>query len=510
LSLVVHWTGRLTGRTGGGMAKRDSRSMGEGAGDPAVEQRSESPDPAPVWRRHPGTAIASVVVAFFLIRMLGEPWPHHFPPTYPDSFSYLKVATVGPFHPHFYFDERPIGYPLLLWLMGRSSALVVVAQAALYVVAFWTLCRVVFSDLNVKVVGVAAVVFIAALAIEPRNSMWNTIILSEGPSTSLAVLSIAAWWRAAARPSKRTITWAWIATAAWILIRDTNVLPTMLAIVPAALVLAWVAKNADRELRKRLVLGAVAITIVCGYVYVSQAVSHRTQYSVHNAVGMRVLPDPGITHWFVQGGMPLDAALRGRTNHNAWDDNEAFLRAPELARYRTWARGAGGRRLLISMVALAPEWWNRLHHEIPNILRDGNQGYDSYHVFDRFPHHMPAPFGTPRTPAGLWVGLLLAIAGLATAAADPRRRLLAYFAGVGLLSTVIDVWCSYVGDPMEVNRHLVGPLVRLNVFVIIAIALGADVLVSGRPHRPATEPGDESAGESHVGESPVEKAPADA
>src|SRR5204862_1915603 len=99
---------RRTRRIGGGMAKRDSRSMGEGAGDPAIDEGSEAPDPATAWWRHPGTAIGAVVVAFFLIRMLGQPWPGHFPPTYPDSYSYLKVATEGPFHPHFFFDERPI------------------------------------------------------------------------------------------------------------------------------------------------------------------------------------------------------------------------------------------------------------------------------------------------------------------------------------------------------------------------------------------------------------------
>src|SRR6266513_1621717 len=91
-----------------------------------------------------GTAIAAVVVAFFLVRLLGEPWPK-FPPTYPDSFSYLKVASRGPFHPHFFFDERPIGYPLFLWSVGRSSTLTVVAQTAVYIAAFWTLARVVFT-----------------------------------------------------------------------------------------------------------------------------------------------------------------------------------------------------------------------------------------------------------------------------------------------------------------------------------------------------------------------------
>jgi hypothetical protein len=431
--------------------------------------------------RHLGVTLAAVVVAFFLVRLLGQPWPHY-PPTYPDSFSYLGVARRGPLHGLFFFDERPIGYPLLLWSVGRSPTLTVVAQTGIYVAAFWVLCRVVFAEMRSRVIGVVAVTFIAAIAIEPRNSLWNTLILSESLSTSLGILSIAAWWRAAARPSKRTVTWAWIAAGAWILVRDTNVLPTVLVLLPVAVACAWASPRADRALRRRLVGGALAILVVCGYVYFAQAVSHRTQYSVHNVVGMRVLPDAGLTSWFAAGGMPLDDALRGRISRNAWDDGEAFLRAPELARYRAWARGAGGRRLLLSMVVRSPDWWKRLHHDLPGILGDDNRAYDSYGVFARFPHHVPPPLGTPRTNAGLWAELLLAAAGLGLAAADPRRRLLAGVVAAGLCSAIVDIWCSYVGDPMEVNRHMVGPLSRLSVLVIVGVALGADA-TRARLHR---------------------------
>jgi hypothetical protein len=424
-----------------------------------------------------GTAVAAVVVAFFLVRLLGEPWPK-FPPTYPDSFSYLKVAARGPLHPHFFFDERPIGYPLFLWSLGRSSTLTVVAQTAVYIAAFWTVARVVFSEMRSRAVGVLAVIFIAAIAIEPRNAMWNTVMLSESLSTSFAVLSIALWWRAAARPSKRTITWAWVGTAAWILVRDTNVLPTLVVIVPAVLGLTWATPEASRAFRRRLAAGAAVIVVLCGYVYISQAVTLRNQYPVNNNIGLRVLPDASLTKWFAQGGMPLDDALRARTSHNSWDDGEAFLRAPNLARYRSWARGAGSRRLFLSMVLRWPFWWNRLHHELPNILHDTNQAYDSYGVFNRFPQHLPPPLGEPRTNAGLWGLMLLAAAGLGAAALERRRRLLVAVAAVGLLSAFVEIWASYAGDAMEVNRHLVGPLARLNVLLILAIALGADAVVA--------------------------------
>lgn len=424
-----------------------------------------------------GAGVGAVITAFFLVRLLGQPWPH-FPPTYPDSFSYLKVATRGPFHPHFYFDERPIGYPFFLWLFGRSANLAVIAQTLLYVAAFWTLCRVVYAEMRSVVVGVLMVIFIAAVAIEPRTSVWNTLILSESLSTSLAMFSIAAWFRAAARPSKQTLTWAWVATGVWVAARDTNVLPAMVVIVPSALAIAWVSPHADRILRRRLVTGAVAITLLCGYVYVSQAVTLRNQYPMNNNVGMRILPNAATTKWFVQGGMPLDDALRARTNHNSWDDNAAFLKSPDLAKYRAWARGPGARRMAISMLALAPTWWKRLHGELPNILRDNNAGYDSYGAFKRFPKHMPAPLGAPRTNSGLWAWMLVAIGGLVVAGLTRRRPLLVTVVSLGLFSAIVDVWVSYIGDAMEVNRHLVGPLARLNVLMIIAVALGADNALS--------------------------------
>jgi hypothetical protein len=455
-----------------------------------AEPVATEPSDAARIGRYVGPTIAAVVVAFFLVRLLGAPWPA-FPPSYPDSFSYLKVAGHGPLTGHFYFDERPIGYPLLLWLVGRSSTLVVVAQTALYVASFWILCHVVAVELRSRVVAVITVVFLVALAIEPRNSMWNTIMLSESLSTSVAVLSIAAWWRAGARPSKQTVLWAWIATAAWILVRDTNVLPTVLVILPAVVAFAWATPKVDRAVRRRLYVGALAILALCGYVYIAQAVTHRTQYSVHNSVGIRVLPNTALTRWFVAGGMPLDETLRGRTNHSAWDDGDkSFLDDPALARYREWARGPGGRRLLLAMGLQGRYFWNQLHHELPNILHDDNQMYDTYGVFGRFPHHFPPPLGTPRTPAGLWAEMLLATGGIVIALIEGRRRVLAVVALVGLLSALLDIWTSYAGDPLEVNRHLVGPLARLNVFVILAIALGADAVIA-RPHSPSPAPDDE-------------------
>jgi hypothetical protein len=423
-----------------------------------------------------GPYAIALVVAIFLVRLLGAAWPH-FPLSFPDSYSFLKVARTGPLHGSFYFDERPIGFPLLAWTVGRSPTLIVVAQTLLFVGAFYSLGRVLTRELASRTVAVIAIVFLVAVAIEPRNALWNTLVLSESLSTTCAVFSIAAWLRAASRPNPAAVRWAWVATAAWVLVRDANVLPAMLIIVPAAVVIAIVVRDRAHRIARTLIFGALAFTLVCGYVYGAQATSHRNVYSVYNNVGIRILPDPALTKWFIAHGMPIDAAVRARSGHNTWDDHEAFLTEPDLAHLRSWAKGPGGRLLLASFVLRAPDWWRRLHNDLPSALSYRDDAYDNFHVAQRLPDDMPAPLGEPRTTGGIAFGTVLAIAGIGALAIDRRRRWIAVFCGVMFVSAYVDIYASYAGDPGEFQRHLVGPLLRLSVMLIVTIALGADSAV---------------------------------
>jgi hypothetical protein len=193
-----------------------------------------------------------------------------------------------------------------------------------------------------------------------------------------------------------------------------------------------------------------------------------------------VLPDPELLSFFTGAGLPLDDALRAQAHRDAWDADAAFQKAPQLARYRAWAKGTGGPRLLESIVVLSEYWWRHLHHDLPTLLDDDavlEQIYDTYHVYQRVPHALPAPLGEPTTSAGLWVELVLAIAGLAIAATDAGWRRLVLVLGVGLVSSAVDIWVSYAGDPLETGRHLTGPFARLAVFAILSAGIGADVIV---------------------------------
>jgi len=41
---------------------------------------------------------------------------------------------------------------------------------------------------------------------------------------------------------------------------------------------------------------------------------------------------------------------------------------------------------------------------------------------------------------------------------------------------LVDLYLTFAGDSLEVGRHLVGPLDRLSVMLVISIAIGADAI----------------------------------
>ena len=424
------------------------------------------------------------------MRVLGEPWRSGFPKSWPDAFSFTKVATKGPFHPSFYFDERPIGYPLLLWSVARSTTVAVVAQTCLYCASFLTLGYVAFRTLRARTAQIFAIILFMLLAVQPRFAEWNTQILSESLSLSLAILMIAAWWWAAVYAPKG-VRLAWVATAAWLLTRDGNVAPVLAVVVPVALAVGiW--GRTDRTTKRRLLWGAGIAILLSGYVVVSESASDRNRYPLNNNIGLRMLPDADMTDFFVDGGMPMSDALRARTGRDSWSDGpESFLENPELEEYREWAEGPGRRRLLLSLVVEFPWWYDRISDELPQHLKTNLSGYDSFDVRERLPTRPLGPFGSPDSNRSLLIWTGLAVLGLGVALLDRGRRALVIFGAAGLVSAFVDIYVSYTADAVEVGRHLVGPLGRTSVMLISCIAIGVDAFIHWRRHRGDEEPTDE-------------------
>ena len=160
------------------------------------------------WLRDFAFYLSAIATALFMVRLLGAGWSTRFPAIWPDAVfpkeGYLAVAAKSPFRPSFYFAFRPIGYPFLLWVLGRRSLLTVVAQTFIYCAAVIALCAAAVRVLRSRVVGVVTAVLIVGIAVQAKYAMWNTQILSESLAISLGFVTLAAWWRFAAAPDARS------------------------------------------------------------------------------------------------------------------------------------------------------------------------------------------------------------------------------------------------------------------------------------------------------------------
>jgi hypothetical protein len=431
-----------------------------------------------------GSYVVAALIAVFMVRVLGSGWGGHFHAVWPDATwpreSYLAVARLGPFRPSFFVAYRPIGYPLLLWALGRSSMLTAIAQTALYCGAVVALCTTAWRVLHSRAIAVATVCLLVAIAVQARYAMWTVQILSESLAMSLGLLALAAWWRFAAAPTRPRVFWAFAFTIGWMLTRDAHVLTATVVVVPTAALVAWRAQRVDSRIRRTLLSGALLIVVTACYSYVAEHHSQRARLSFHDVIGLRVLPDPSLSKWFVAHGMPLDGALRSRTGKSGLDDGFYKTTDPGFTNYMQWASGAGPRALALSLVALAPRYRDKLYKDLPGILKGDVQYYDTQGVYNRLPRQMPVQLGGPTSRGALVGWFVVAVVGLCGAAAlahGHREQIgVIVFASIALLFTVVEIYTTWVGDPVELERHLIGALQRLSVTLVVAVAVTTDTL----------------------------------
>jgi hypothetical protein len=440
-----------------------------------VETREAPVAPRP-WSRVPWSTVgrhaAVAVGTLFVIRVIGAGWSGGFPIFFPDSSSFLAVARRGPFTGRFWFDERPIGFPLLAWTFGRSVRLIVLVQTLLYVAAFAALMAAVASSLRSRIARLVAIVLILVVATQPRFALWNTHVLSESLTISLGIATLAAWWWFAAAPDRGRLLVAAVVTAAWLVTRDSNLAPILAIVVPVLLAAArwWPAVTPD--VRRTMAAAAGALVVIGAYVFIAQDVSERNRYPVMNNIGQRVLPDASMTEWFVDRGMPLNDRLRELVGKSSFDDSGAMLSDPQLAALRDWADRAGQRAQALSFVARAGFWLDLMNDDgqLPAVLASDFESYDSFGVRDRLPRSWFG-FRGPRSIGGFAFWTLAAAAGIGLAVSRRRLRPFGVVTATALVATALDLYISYAGDSVEFGRHLVGPIARLTVVLALGLAL---------------------------------------
>ena len=415
----------------------------------------------------------------YLVRVLGPGWRKGFPSFFPDSASYLKVAKLGPFSPSFWFTERPVGVPLLMWLSAFNTRAFILIQTTLFAVSVAFLCQTILRTLKVRPLAWLACASIAAVAIAPKFGVWNLEVLSESLGMSLSIIALTCWLRASQLFTAIRIWTATLATVAWMLVRDSHGIPVMILAIGLA-VIAW--RASDKQIRLTLLKCLGVMLLAFSYISVSQAVSNRNQYPLMNNVGLRILPDQEMTNNFVDRGMPTNETLLGRSGRNTWDDGEVFLQSADLAEFRNWVNGSGQTDQLVSLALDAPFWIDVMQRELPVSLAYDFHDYDRFQTLQRLPSRTFG-FESPRTTSDLLLWLITAIAAILALFYFPKTRKLAVFSTIGFIAALIEMYASIAGDAVEVQRHLIGPFLRIFVIVILTTVFALETIYLGFSNR---------------------------
>jgi len=424
-------------------------------------------------------------VILYITRVIAAGWRTGFPSFFPDSSSYVDVSRLGPFDPSFWSAERPVGVPLVLWLTGGNHRVFFLLQTVLFAVSVAYLCSVVLKVITPRWLAWMTTAVIASLCVHPRFGLWHLEILSESLSLSLSILVVATWLQFARVPTRRQFAYGITAIIAWMSMRDVHIVSGL--VIAGTLVIGTVTCR-TWTLRRTALVGSAMLAIFASYVLIAQGSSNRNLYPLINNIGERVLPNDELLRTFTARGMPVDEALLERSGDDTWSDDQAFLRSAELAPFRTWAEDHGQRALLTSLVVDATYWIDTtgdvLHSSLPLDFSE----YDRHSTSERLPTRLFWIQG-PRTSAQFAVWGLAALVSLGIVLGASHRREPAHesignlrkragiVAVVGFVAAVADLFVSASGDSVEVQRHVLGSILRLSLLAVVTAALGASTVV---------------------------------
>jgi hypothetical protein len=416
--------------------------------------------------------------------VLVDPLRSRFALFFPDSIDYFDKAKVSIFSPGRVLTMRPPVYPYFVSLCMRNPIAVVVVQTMLYLAAFVWLANEVKRLMPGRVLPFIAGVLILAFGASPTYAFWGSLPLTESLACTLVVASAAAWIRWSNRLTRGWAVMGIVLGALAGLLRDaTATLNAFLAFgllfVAVVLRLAFRKKYAH-ILRVILALSVVWVSIG---VYSLTTARHtgRTRFSFYDVTGMRILPDQNKLAWFVDHGMPMSPALKERTGHSAWDDNWLFVNGPELKTYRTWADEHGNAVLAQYL----------LTHPGPSVidavdfvrrgLLDPNRDYDRHSVGERLGPNGIGPLksiqriAAPTTSSRAWFAVFAGLfCALSTAMWGQQRlrnaaRILLLVGATGFFSAFLE----FHADSLEIGRHLSSAMLRIRLFGLLGLLLGA-------------------------------------
>lgn len=411
---------------------------------------------------------------FFVVRLLGSGWRHGFPIAFPDSTTYLSASALGPFTTEFWFGDKPVGLPLVLWILRSNVRAFIIFQTITYIGSSLFLFRTILETFTHRISAWIGILISAGVLSHYKFAMWNLEVLSESLILSLIILGVAVAIRLSQTPTKNNLALLTVIICFLVILRDINIVAAVFALIGSGILYKRQQFKEHQGLILRL---AAVITFTCVYVLVAQSESHRYQYGIINNVGVRVLPDSRFSNELFDGNEELLHLIEGRAGRTAWDDGEAFLTDPKLEPFRDWVHQSGRNKLFQSLISEPEFWKSHITTGIHSTIKQDLKSYDRFGSSIRL-NIFPVGKFLP-TSSGNFL-LLAASAFLAFVFLFRRHRLqpiatvLACIIGVAVFFFVISV----AADAVEVERHSIPPLLMTIIPLVICITALTDRTIS--------------------------------
>ena len=368
--------------------------------------------------------------------------------------------------------------PAVFAAVGGSARLLVLAQTAIAIVAWQFLAGAAARTCRRPVVATVAFTIVLCLSLVPEVIIWNVAIGSESLAISTMVAGLAAVLTAVRRNETKWWLISAVLVALSVLARDTFAINAIAFALGASIV-------AVRRAEFRRI--CIACTLICvAAVAASQALAERGDpprwfYPVQENIVLRVLPDPNLTSYFVEHGLPQVDGLRD-VGRNYFFQHLRLQNGAEFEPFRTWLR-ANGESVYLGALIRHPKWaaaqvFDTRSEWIAPVVT----GYTA--IPRATPGAVYGLFGVLvfwRVPALMFA--LFAAAAVALAWRKPwtddhalRVVLAATFA-----TASVHVVAAVLGDVLEIGRHTLAAGLQLRLATIVVFCVVVDrLIVRGR------------------------------
>jgi hypothetical protein len=410
-----------------------------------------------------------------------------------DSKAYALVASQPLWSRAFWIGQRPPLTPLLIKVVGSSSALLA-TQAAIAALAWGFLALVVGRLVAPGWRRVAAVWLILAFATALPVTLWNRSMLSESLAISMLALVFACFITISRRVTRPRVAATVVACLGFAASRDAQVWTVALlglAVAVDAIVLA----RRDRRFPTRAVVLAGCLLLVVVATEWGTLSSHRTRQDVADVLYVRVFPYPARVAWFAAHGMPQQKQidrLAATTPTPAGEAKTVFYAPddPAFAPLQRWVltKGTG-----VYLLWLVTHPLYAITEPLQRPERSYNFGNGDLTIYAAATNRDTSPLTVVMWPPLIWVVAMAVLASylavLSGVWRDRSWRVVVVLTIIGLLAMLV----AWNGDGQEVTRHTIEGAVQVRLGLWVLVLLGLFALLPARTGEPAAD------GEGHPG-----------